>query len=444
LAASVPNGDRTRFVSASRRRATVLGAGLAGLSAATLLTERGFAVELVDSAPQAGGRCRSYRDPQLGLVIDNGNHLVLSGNDAVMRYRRRIGADGGGGRGAGGGYLAGPPHADYAFADLGTGARWTVQVNDGRVPWWVLDKARRVPGSTPRDYLPLARLLRAQSGRVRDHVPVIGPVWTRLIEPVLLAALNTAPADASARLVANVLRGSVGRGGRAMRPLIAEPTLAAAFVEPALAMLRDRGAEVRTGRKLRALRLDEGQAGGARVSGLDWGDGVADVAPGDVVIVATPAWIAQELVPGLDVPGEHRAILNAHFACPPPATAPRMLGLLGATAEWVFAFPDRISVTISGADRLIDREREGLAGELWRDICAAYGIDAPLPRWQIVKEKRATFAATPEQDARRPHAATRWQGLFLAGDWTQTGLPSTIEGALRSGEIAADLASATV
>ena len=73
------------------------------------------------------------------------------------------------------------------------------------------------------------------------------------------------------------------------------------------------------------------------------------------------------------------------------------------------------------------------------DIQAAYGFKSEMPRWQIVKEKRATFAATPAQDALRPGNATSWDNLFLAGDWTQTGLPATIEGALRSGETAARL-----
>jgi predicted NAD/FAD-dependent oxidoreductase len=114
-----------------------------------------------------------------------------------------------------------------------------------------------------------------------------------------------------------------------------------------------------------------------------------------------------------------------------------MLGLLGSTSEWVFTHPDRISVTVSGADRLMDSGREELA-RLWARWRGA-GITGDLPRWQIVKEKRATFAATPAQDALRPPTQTRWRNLFLAGDWVQNGLPSTIEGALRSGEAAARL-----
>jgi len=97
-------------------------------------------------------------------------------------------------------------------------------------------------------------------------------------------------------------------------------------------------------------------------------------------------------------------------------------------------------VTVSGADAIVDQDREDLAIRIWADVAKELNINAPLPAWQIVKEKRATFAATPVQDARRPPTKTQWRNLFLAGDWTQTGLPATIEGALRSGETAAALA----
>ena len=407
------------------RRAIIVGAGLAGLSAAVALRRAGIAVSIFEAAAQAGGRCRSYHDPQLGMVIDNGNHLVLSGNQAVARFRKTIGAKT---------PLGGPDEAAFAFHDLRDGSSWTVRFNNGRLPWWVLSPSRRVPGTRLRDYLPLSKLTALEHGSVDDHVSTKGPVWEKLLEPVLLAVLNTAPAGGAGRLVANVLAETIGRGGKAMRPRIAEPTLAAAFIDPALAWLEANGSPVVLGRRLQTIGFPAGACGT-----LDWGQGPEPIDPDTAVILAVPPWVATSLVPGLDAPNEYRAIVNAHFACTPPKGAPPMLGLIGGTAEWVFAFPDRISVTVSAADGLVDRDREALARTFWADIEAAYGFKAEMPRWQIVKERRATFAATAEQDAKRPSSATSWRNLFLAGDWTQTGLPATIEGALRSGETAARL-----
>jgi hypothetical protein len=238
----------------------------------------------------------------------------------------------------------------------------------------------------------------------------------------------------SALLCANVLAETLAKGGRASAPRVAVPNLAAAFIDPAVDWLGGRGVGLQTGRRLRAIRFD-----GDAVSALEWGDGVQEIAPDEAVVLAVPAWVAASLVPELTVPDDHRSILNAHFAVAPPPGAPAMLGLTNATSEWIFTHPDRISVTISGADRLIDEDREALARMIWAEVAQALGMTGDMPRWQIVKEKRATFAATPEQDARRPHTKTRWRNLFLAGDWVQNGLPATIEGAIRSGDSAARL-----
>lgn len=410
----------------SFRRAIIAGAGLAGLSAAVALAEAGLTVSLNDSAPQAGGRCRSYHDPALGLMIDNGNHLVLSGNPAVAAFRKAIGA---------GDTLAGPEHADFGFTDLANGARWTVRINDGRLPWWVLSPHRRVPETCLVDYLPLAQLLSAGDVPIGEVIEAKGPLWKRFVAPILLAALNTSPTEASAALAARVLRETLGRGGLAMCPRIAEPTLGVAFVEPALARLEQYGTSLAAKRRLRALEFSA-----EHVSALVWSDGREDLDEQDAVILAVPAWVALDLVPGITAPDEHRAIVNGHFAYTNAPDVPAMLGLLGGTAEWIFAHRDRLSVTVSAADHLVERDRQELAHTLWHDVQRALGIAAPLPAWQITKEKRATFAATPAQDALRPPARTRWRNLFLAGDWVQVGLPSTIEGALRSGDNAARLA----
>jgi hypothetical protein len=268
-------------------------------------------------------------------------------------------------------------------------------------------------------------------------MPCEGPAWTRLLEPFLLAALNTAAETGSARLAGAVVRETLARGGDAYRPRIAHPTLAAAFVDPALRALARLGGEIRTGRRVRALEIADG-----RIQSLVLAGETLKVSALDQVILAVPPWTAAELLPGLSTPTEHRAILNGHFRRPGPPGAPPLLGILGGLAEWVFAFEDRISVTVSAADQLMETDRLLLAERLWADVQGALGLDEPLPPWQIVKEKRATFAATPAQNALRPPQLTALPNLILAGDWVQTGLPATIEGALRSGFRAADLSRA--
>ncbi|HKD21949.1 MAG TPA: hydroxysqualene dehydroxylase HpnE [Rhizomicrobium sp.] len=407
----------------------VVGAGLAGLSAAVALANEGRPVEVFESAGQAGGRCRSYFDATLGMTIDNGNHLVLSGNASTMKYLKDIGAEHA---------LAGPDNANASFADLNTGARWTIEPSDGPIPFWLFQKGKRVPGTQPLDYIELARLLSAKPDRtLGETLTCKGPLWDRLLEPFFLAALNTKPETGSAALAAQLVRETFARGGRAFRPRIAHPTLAAAFIEPALAYLAEHSASVRLGERVKRIVFDT-----HRALALEVADRVVALGESDAVVIATPPWATAELVPGTTVPDEFSAIVNAHFKIAPPKDAPGMLGLIGGTAEWVFAFPDRISVTVSGADAIVDKSREELADLLWRDVAKAHALPAALPLWQIVKEKRATFAATPAQVKKRARAETNWRNLVLAGDWTDTGLPATIEGAIRSGNRAAELALA--
>ena len=209
---------------------------------------------------------------------------------------------------------------------------------------------------------------------------------------MLLSALNTAPEEASADLAGAIVRETLAKGGRHMRPLVATPSLAAAFVDPALARLGRGGAEIRLGRPLRDIRF-----GGDKVLGLTFDDGEETLRPQDPVILSVPPWIARTLLPGISAPDAFRAIVNAHFRLAPATGAETMVGLIGGTAEWVFAFHDRFSVTVSAADHLIDQETESLAQLLWRDVASVHELTGPIPPCRIVKERRATFAATPAQ-----------------------------------------------
>jgi squalene-associated FAD-dependent desaturase len=404
----------------------IIGAGLAGLSAALKLGAQGHHVIVHEATAFAGGRCRSYHDAVLGMTIDNGNHLLLSGNRAALAYLRDIGAQD---------RLTGPQSAEFPFADVATGESWTLRINDGRLPWWIFDPDRRVPGTRVLDYLAMMRLLRPAPGTtVADVIGCKGALYWRLVEPLLLAALNIDPPRGSAKLAAAVIKETLAAGGRACRPLIAREGLGETLVEPALATLQQRGAGVRLEHQLRAIRF-----GTKRVDALDFGDETVALAADDAVVLAVPPYIAASLVRGLEVPTEFRAIVNAHFRIEPPRGQPPILGVINGTVEWIFAFPRRVSVTISAGDRLIDTPREVLAKTIWADVAGVTGLPQALPPWQIVRERRATFAATLEQDAKRPGAETAWSNLFLAGDWTRTGLPATIEGAIRSGYRAAAL-----
>ncbi|WP_374652673.1 hydroxysqualene dehydroxylase HpnE [Dongia sp.] len=410
---------------ASRGRVHVIGAGLAGLAAATRLARAGRQVTLHEAAQQAGGRCRSYDDAELGCRIDNGNHLIVSGNLAAMAYISEIGAAA---------TFSTRDKAVFSFVDLTTNESWQVRPTEGLLPWWLLVPSRRAKGTSLLDYLDAERLARAgENAVVTDIVDRRKTAFRRLWAPLCVAALNTAPEEASARLLGRLFRDTFGRGGAALHPLMPHEGLSESLVDPALVQLRSKGVEIAFGHRLRALRFSNDAA-----THLDFGKSEVALGADDRVVLAVTAPVATDLLPDLTAPDAFRGIVNAHFKWTGQTPDQPFIGVIGGIAEWVFVKPGILSTTSSAAEAVIDLPGEELAQRLWSDVARACGLgNAPLPTWRVVKEKRATFAATPEQLRRRPGARTSWRNLVLAGDWTDTGWPSTIEGAIQSGFSAA-------
>jgi len=341
--------------------AHIIGAGISGLSAAVRLANANFKVHVHEATQQAGGRCRSYFDAATNLTIDNGNHLLLSGNRHALAYARSIGTEAG---------LVGPKRAQFSFVDLASGQRWQLDLGESRLPLWVFDRARRVPDTGLMEYLALMPLIWASKGRLLgDAIPCRGTLYRRLVQPLLLAALNVDPPEGSAGLAGAVVRETLLAGGQACRPLIARDGLSAVLIEPAVRLLQEKSTSVRFGHELREFGVSAGS-----VAELKFGGDVIGIRPDDAVVLAVPPRPAATLLPGLKTPSKFRAIVNAHFRFDPPKDMPPILGVVGGLVEWLFAFPQRLSVTISNGDRLVDMPREELAQAIWRDVCKAGGV----------------------------------------------------------------------
>ena len=414
-------------------RIHIIGAGLAGLSAAIAATGGGRAVTLYESTAAGGGRCRSYLDPELGIRLDNGNHLLLSGNASAFAYIDAIGARD---------RISGPRDPLFPFLDIRTGRSWSLRPSRGRIPWWLLSATRRAPKTTPAEYLSLSRLGREWDDTVIAETMRHGSFYWFLVEPLSIAALNTRPHEGLACLFGAVLRETLMKGGKACLPRMAREGLSEALVDPALDTLRQRGATLLFNHRITGLESANG-----RVTGLIGTDGVHPVAPGEEVVLAVPPWVAGDMLPDLIVPNAFESILNVHYriAATPSGDVAKagFIGLINGVAEWVFVKSDHVSVTVSAANGMIDRPAEELAKTIWPNVVDALdlpaGQAAEMPPFRVIKERRATFVANVAQEERRPDPQTPLANLKLAGDWTDTRLPATIEGAIRSGATAARL-----
>jgi hypothetical protein len=395
-------------------RVHVVGAGIAGLSAALAATRTGGAVTLYEAAPQPGGRCRTLR-PEDGFAHDNGTHVLFTANQNALGLLEAVGARAR--------WIEPEPDGLLIYdADLGRLERV------GLSPWSWFDPARRPRGLTARDALGLCRLSLPLPDRPVGAVIGSGALMWSLVEPLTVAVLNTPVNVASSKRLGVALR-QLARPG-AGRLLVAKTGLGPDLVEPAWAALHARGAVALTGCRLRALRRDE-----SRVTVLDFVGRSVALGPDDQVVLAIPPHELARLLPGLPVPSAFEAILNVHFRCPGP-DRPRFVGLVGSLAQWALVRPDHVSVTVSAAGHASGISAEALPARIWREVAAALralGLPVPEspPETRVIRERRATIrqaaGAVPQPPA-RPLA-----NLALAGDWIGP-LPATIESAVMSGE----------
>lgn len=391
------------------RTVHVVGAGLAGLACALHLARKDVSVTVYEASPQAGGRCRSWHDPVLDRVIDNGTHLILRGNTALRRYLRLAGVR--------------PQHA--LCPAVGPEGKpvppFTMLRSQGNAetlrPGW---RGLHQEGQGWHGMLaPVLKLaLAAKHQRVAD---VVGqsPLYPLFWAPLCLAIMNTKPEHAQARLLGRTLMLALSQGMGGLMPLLAQESLDATFVSPAVAALRAAGGTVRFGTRITALEDER----------LILRDGIVLLRPEDRVVLAVPQTVATGLLPDLGPPWPTHSILNVHIRLSEdmaPLPNHGMAGALDTAPQWLFRRSDVLAATISDAgDEMPEAVRH--------DMESVLNLDLAGTPWRAVREQRATLAHTPAVQTMRQ--ALRWNRgrVILAGDWTFAALPCTLETAVRSG-----------
>jgi len=359
----------------------------------------------------------------------------MSGNKSALSFLDRIGSVE---------PLTGPPFATYPFVDVKTAKRWTVRINEGPIPFWVFDRKRRVPDTRVMDYVKAAGIALADNSKtVADIVDIKSVLFERFWEPLTLAVLNTTPARGQARLLWRVIRETFLLGGQASTPLVAKEGLGPAFIDPAVKYIEEHGGLVRLGARLRNVWMEGGE-----VTSLTFTDETVTLEEGDQVIFAIPPSRLKQIMPELDPPGDDASILNVHFRLPSAAPTSALgqgpfIALTLSLAQWVFVRDDVISVTTSASNAIgaDDKPNDEVVEQIWREVQVALELEGTqYDRVRVIREKRATPDQSPAGAAKRLKAETQYRNLFLAGDHTDTGVPATIEGSIRSGDKAAALA----
>ena len=442
--------------------AVVVGGGFAGLSAATALAEAGMRVLVVEARPQLGGRATAFRDRVTGELVDNGQHVLFGCYRETYAFLARIGTD----------QLA-PLQMSLSLAMADTSGRMSrlecpdwlrppLHLVAGVLRWRALPLADRL--SAIRLGRPLLAARRRGAAAVAAEVPhdLTVAEWLRrhrqsaalcewLWYPLAIAALNQSPDVAAAAPFVRILAELFGPSPADSAIGLPAAPLDELYAEPARRFVEAHGGVVMT--KSSARIVVEGgavhavRAGGETIEAAAVISTVPWHALGRLWDDGPPAPVAQIV----EDAARHASspIVSVNLWFDGPVTDEPFIGLIGGPFHWLFdkgailKLPDRrghVALVASGAVDLVNLENtdatERAVDQLKRTLPAVRG--RRLQRAVVVREHRATFSVAPGGPP-RPPAATALAGFYLAGDWTDTGLPGTIEGAVVSGHRAARL-----
>ncbi|MEO6830107.1 MAG: hydroxysqualene dehydroxylase HpnE [Acidobacteriaceae bacterium] len=442
---------------AAIRDVAVVGGGLAGLSAACALASSGYRVHLIERRPYVGGRASSYEHPGTGEVVDNCQHILLGCCTNLIGLYRQLGVEerirwfdritflepGGRKSVLEPGILPEPLHNSWSFLAAGAlSLRDKLAISRGMMAF-----LRGVPEDSEETFA--GWLVR--HGQTRRAID-------RFWNPVLVSALNEDLDRVSVHYAGMVFRRAFlqsVQGGWMGVPTIPLSEL----YGHALEFLQAHGGQATLRKSVTGMQRDAA-SGSWRV---EFEGGCIDA---DAVVLALPFESMQALLPALPAVAsgyetrlaerlqhfEHSPITGIHLWFDRTITDMEHAVLLDTTIQWMYnksllqpetrarGSENYLELVVSASKSLVGKSRQEIIDMALRELAEFFPVvrEAKLLKAAVIKEVRATFSVTPGLDAYRPGAVSGWHRVFLAGDWTATGWPSTMEGAVRSGYLAAE------
>lgn len=432
----------------------IIGGGFAGLKAAVDLADQGIRVTLLESRNSLGGRARSFIDPATGEVVDNGQHLFLASYKETLAFLRRLGTDR---------HLVFQQRLKVSFVQPG-GKVSHLDCPAAPPPWHFVFGLARLTSLSWKDKLAFRNVLKVVSHTDLDDLDAVTvEEWlkamgqseqsrTHFWYPLAIATLNESPSRASALGLVQVLRVFLRAPWHESRLGIAGVGLSDLYAEAARKAIEDKGGEVRLNSPVAELLMED-----SRVCGVRLANGTSLEAD-RVVSALPPPSLARILSTSVVTKDPFFLSLNRFTSSPilsvnlwldRPVTEALFVGMIGTRFQWLFNKPailgragikvQYLSLILSAAHDFIDRSNEELATIALEDLRALFpqAKEARGTRYQVVREREATVSLTVGLNRCRPGPCAPFSNLVLAGDWTATGLPATIESAVLSGKRAA-------
>ena len=421
------------------KRCLIIGGGLAGLTAASILSSKNFSVTLIESSPKLGGRTYSFNDTETDTIIDNGQHILMGCYRETVSLLKLIGAEN---------------NFDYQknlFLKFIDRNKNQFQINAGIsfypfnlliaiLNYDVLNFSDKILFIKFLLKLPLLSKKSLRKITVKEWLEnenqnpnIIKGFW----EILCVGALNTNLEKASALVFYDVLIQIFFRGNFASTIILPKYGLSESIINPAASFI-----EKNSGTTLLSESIKEIVVKNQKVVSVKSDKNIYD--DFDYVISAIPLYALDKIIPkknlDINLELEYSTILNIHLWLKENSLSEKFYGLLDSPLHWIFVKENHINIVISDADYLVDKTKEEILKFVIEELVQYTSIkDEDIQRYKIIKEKRATFVPNINTLDKRPNNKTPIKNLFLAGDWTNTGLPSTIESAVKSGRMAAEL-----